>query len=84
MELYCGKMKLIICLAFLLFSVGAEKARFDNYRLYSVQIENKSQYEAMKYLEENSDSVNYFHLRAFFWLSKISSIFSMTFLNQQF
>lgn len=77
-------MKLLICLAFLFLSVGAEKARFDNYRLYSVQIENESQYEALKYLEENSDSVNYFHLSDFLWIFKISSIFSMTFLNQQF
>lgn len=51
-------MKLLICLAFLFLSAGAEKARFDNYRLYNVQIENQEQYEAMKYLEDHSDSVN--------------------------
>jgi len=51
-------MKLLICLAFFFLSAGAEKARFDNYRLYSVQIENQEQYEAMKYLENHSDSVN--------------------------
>jgi carboxypeptidase A len=53
-------MKLLICLAFLFLSAGAEKARFDNYRLYSVQIENQDQYEAMKYLEEHSDSYDFF------------------------
>lgn len=52
-------MKFLICLAFLFLTVGAEKARFDNYRVYSVEIENQIQYEAMKYLDENSDSFDF-------------------------
>lgn len=50
-------MKLFYCLVFLILSTQAEKARFDNYRIYTVAIETQNQYEAMKYLEEHSDSV---------------------------
>jgi hypothetical protein len=84
LKYFCGKMKLLICLAFLFLSAGAEKARFDNYRLYSVQIENNKQYEAMKYLEEHSDSVNYFLISNFCEILKFCEFFSMIFLNQQF
>lgn len=51
-------MKFVFILALLVLSVAAEQARFDNYRVYSVEIDNESQYEAMKYIEEHSDSVN--------------------------
>lgn len=51
-------MKFLTLVVFLFLSASAEKARFDNYRVYSVKIENHQQLEAMKYLEEHSDSVN--------------------------
>ena len=51
-------MKLVALLAFLFLSAEAEKARFDNYRVYSVLVENEQQHEAMQYLQEHSDSVN--------------------------
>lgn len=52
-------MKLI---GFLLFSIisatlGAEKARFDFYRLYEVKVENKLQLEIFKQISEYSDGV---------------------------
>lgn len=44
----------------LIFSVAAyaEKARFDNYRVYRVLLENDEQVLAMRELSESSDSVN--------------------------
>lgn len=52
------KMKFVtIFLVLFIASVCAEKARFDNYRLYGIQVENEEQYKMMKYIEENSDSV---------------------------
>lgn len=50
-------MKLLVVFLFV-FAANAEKARFDNYRVYKVKIENEDQYKIMKYLEENSDSVS--------------------------
>lgn len=50
-------MKLIIfaalcCMAF------AEKARYDNYRVYEIQIENEQQLELMNHIEANPDGVS--------------------------
>lgn len=50
-------MKVLIFLTIFFVIAKAEMARYDNYRVYSVKIENEEQYEAMKYLEEYSDSV---------------------------
>lgn len=52
-------MKIVAVLAILFVSIHAEMARFDNYHVYSVKIENTEQYDAMKYLEEHSDSVKF-------------------------
>ncbi|CAG9808221.1 unnamed protein product [Chironomus riparius] len=52
-------MKILALLAIFFVSIHAEMARFDNYRVYSVKIENTEQYDAMKYLEEHSDSYNF-------------------------
>jgi hypothetical protein len=51
-------MKFLISFAILIVAaLAAEKARFDNYRVYKVYVDNKEQYDALMYLEENSDSV---------------------------
>lgn len=54
-------MKLLIlnifCACFLLIS--AEKIRFDNYRVYSVKIENEKHLEVLKELENNSNGLMY-------------------------
>jgi hypothetical protein len=54
-------MKLLAIILFVV-AVSAEKARFDNYRVYQVKIENEDQYQIMKYLEENSDAVSEYKL----------------------
>lgn len=38
-------------------TVWAEKARFDNYRVYSIRVENKEQLSALKKIENNPDGV---------------------------
>lgn len=38
-------------------SLGAEKARFDFYRLYEVQVENELQLEVFKQISEYPDGV---------------------------
>ena len=43
---------------FLLITAFAEKARFDNYRVYRIQLENEDQLNALRQLAETSDSVN--------------------------
>lgn len=51
-------MKFIaILLAVGFLAVNAERARFDNYRVYSITIENDDQFKIMKYIEEHSDAV---------------------------
>lgn len=54
-------MKLSISFGVLLWCsvTFAEKARFDNYRVYHVAIENEIQLRALKELSENSDSVSF-------------------------
>lgn len=51
-------MKFLVVLALFVLATNGEQARFDNYRVYSVIIENDQQLEGFKYLEEHSDSVN--------------------------
>lgn len=54
-------MKLILGAVLLLASVifaSAEKARFDNYRVYTVAVENENQLKALREISETSDSVS--------------------------
>lgn len=50
-------MKIIFSLFFLVVISHAEKARFDNYRVYDIQIENVDQLKALRQLADTSDSV---------------------------
>lgn len=50
-------MKFIVIFLVAFLAVNAEKSRFDNYRVYSITIENDEQFKIMKYIEEHSDSV---------------------------
>ncbi|KAG5672023.1 hypothetical protein PVAND_002185 [Polypedilum vanderplanki] len=52
-------MKFVSVLVILFVYANADMARFDNYRVYTVTIENEEQYKAMKYLEENSDAYDF-------------------------
>lgn len=59
------EMKFIVSaviLVALALSASAERARFDNYRIYSVAIENKMQLQVLKELSETSDSVSLFKI----------------------
>jgi hypothetical protein len=38
--------------------VAADKARFDNYRVYSVAVETEEQLKVLREIEETSDSVS--------------------------
>lgn len=54
-------MKWMLNLVFLVFtvlSVNAEKARYDNYRVYSIEVDNDLQLRVLKELSETSDSVS--------------------------
>lgn len=52
--------KLIVIFAsHLLIEISAEKARFDNYRVYSVKIENERQLELLQNLENAPDGISY-------------------------
>lgn len=50
-------MRFLIFTSLLIFSTVAENARFDNYQVYTVSIENEEQLKALKYLDEHSDAV---------------------------
>jgi hypothetical protein len=41
------------------FLVSAEKARFDNYRVYSIAVETREQLKVLREIEESSDSVSF-------------------------
>ena len=49
---------LIVLLGALFAAVFAEKARFDNYRVYKISIENEKQLETLKAIENRSDGVS--------------------------
>lgn len=51
------KMLVLFWCVILFFSTSAEKARFDNYRVYNIKIENGEQLDALKFLADTSDSV---------------------------
>lgn len=42
--------------------ISCEKARFDNYRVYRVWIENPEQLELLQELESNQDGLSFFDL----------------------
>ena len=53
------KQFLIFVIIVSLFGVSlAERARYDNYRIYKVSVENKDQLAVMKMIEENPDGVS--------------------------
>lgn len=50
-------MKIIILTLLVFCAVSfAEKARFDNYRLYTLQVETEDQLTALQIIDDNSDS----------------------------
>lgn len=56
-------MELTVVLIFLL-SVSrslsfAEKIRYDNHKLYSIQLQNEDQMQIMQEIENNSDAVSF-------------------------
>lgn len=58
----------VISLSILLFAVFAasEKARFDNYRVYQISIENDEQLELLQQIENYPDGVS-FKLKLFYF-----------------
>lgn len=48
-----------VVLIALALSASAEKARFDNYRIYSVDVASEMQLKVLKELSETSDSVSF-------------------------
>lgn len=55
-------MKLLLGLAIVFvsnLSASGDKARFDNYRLYSVSVDNELQLRVLKELAKIGDSVSY-------------------------
>lgn len=54
-------MKLFLLAIFVagLLAVCAEKARFDNYRVYSVKIENEKQLNVLRELEMHPDGISF-------------------------
>ncbi|CAO1308920.1 unnamed protein product [Diamesa serratosioi] len=55
-------MKIILCtvvVAFVIGSVISERARFDNYRVYSINIENAKQLNILQELNEYPDGYNF-------------------------
>ena len=63
MRLLDMKNSTLFCIIFVISSICCEKARFDNYRVYKVSIENKEQLEALKQLADSSDSVKNFLIK---------------------
>lgn len=58
-------MKLLLGIAGLLLVhiiAAADKARYDNYRVYSVSVDNQLQLKVLKELAEVSDSVSIFEI----------------------
>lgn len=56
-------LKSVVLLFVIYFvSISCEKARFDNYRVYRVWIENQQQLELLQMLEGNQDGLTFFDL----------------------
>lgn len=52
-------MKILIFSLIALISIAtADKARYDNYRVYRVDVDNHEQLSVLHYLADNSDAVN--------------------------
>jgi hypothetical protein len=52
-------LKLLIVVFGAIFAVGfAEKARYDNYRVYKIAIDNEKQLEVLKQIENRPDGVS--------------------------
>lgn len=47
----------VFCLALCLALVASEKARYDNYRVYEILVEDEQQLELMKHIESFPDGV---------------------------
>lgn len=52
-----SRMKLLTLIAFFVFSVNCEKARYDNYRVYEILMENKDHLDLMHEIEKYPDGV---------------------------
>ena len=53
-------LKVVVFTLCLVFSVSCvEKARFDNYRVYEISIENEKQLELLQEIERFPDGVSY-------------------------
>lgn len=58
--MYTFKLIVIFACHLLIVHISrAEKARFDNYRVYSVKIENEKQLELLQNLENVPDGISY-------------------------
>lgn len=57
-ELAMYSFKIIVFVASFVL-ISGEKARFDNYRVYSVHIQNEKQLEELQMLENSQDGVSY-------------------------
>lgn len=56
-------LKSVVLLFVIYFvSISCDKARFDNYRVYRVWIENQEQLELLQELESNQDGLSFFEL----------------------
>ncbi|KAG5675035.1 hypothetical protein PVAND_004974 [Polypedilum vanderplanki] len=52
-------MKFVFLIVAVVATVLCEKSRYDNYRVYKIEIKNREQLDAMKYLADTSDSFNF-------------------------
>lgn len=52
--------KFFIFLAFCCFTLRAEKARFDNYRVYTINVDTAKQLEILRELEYRQDGISFF------------------------
>lgn len=50
-------MKVLLVFLFAYAAAGSEKARYDNYRVYQISIENSQQLELMQEIENYPDGV---------------------------
>lgn len=51
------------CIALCVALVASEKARYDNYRVYEISVEDEQQLELMKHIESYPDGVRTFCFR---------------------
>jgi hypothetical protein len=58
-----------VCLILFTAVKSLEKARYDNYRVYEISVDNDNQLELLKSIEDNPDGVRYF--------SKLKTIFKV-------